>query len=84
MDSKDLAREALGGLRRAEVGRLNCAPCLVARLSPAFPPTAVQAAVAQAFEHPGALRVKPGPCEACKKPRLCMRLTRDLTRRLGI
>src|SRR5713101_2493343 len=38
---KDLAREALGGLRRAEVGRFYCAPCLVARLSRAFPPAAV-------------------------------------------
>ena len=74
-DNHDLAREALDGLfrRRAEAGRIYCAPCLVARLSRVFPPAAVQAAVADAFERPGFLRVKPGePCAACKKRRRCI------------
>jgi len=63
-------REALYGFfrRQAEVGKFYCAPCLVKRLGRVFPPAAVQAAVADAFERPGSLRVKPrGPCEACKK-----------------
>lgn len=62
VDSKDLTREALDGLfrRRAEAGRFYCAPCLVERLSRAFPPAAVQATVADAFERPGSLRVRLG------------------------
>jgi hypothetical protein len=75
VDSKDLAREALDGLfrRRAEAGRFYCAPCLVERLTRTFPLAAVQAAMAAAFEHPGALHVEPGwPCEACKKRRPCI------------
>jgi hypothetical protein len=74
-DSRDLAREALDGLfrRRVEAGMFYCAPCLVERLKRTFPLVAVQAAVADTFERPGALSVKPGgPCEACKKRRRCI------------
>jgi hypothetical protein len=72
VDTRDLAREALYGFfrRRAEAGKSYCTPCLVERLRRTFPPAAVQAAVADAFERPRSLRVKPrGPCEACKKLR---------------
>ncbi len=79
VDDKDFPREALDGLfrRRAEAGKFYCAACLVERLrrrgAGAFPPTAVQAAVADAFECPGPLRVKRrGSCEACKKQRRCI------------
>ena len=79
VDDKDFAREALDGFfrRLAEAGKFYCAACLVERLrrraAGAFPPTAVQAAVADAFECPGPLRVKPsGPCEACKKRQRCI------------
>ena len=79
VDSKDLVREALDGLfrRRAEAERFYCAPCLVARFSRAFPPAAVQAGVADAFERPGSLRVKlGGPCAACRKRRCCIGASR--------
>ena len=72
MDTRDLAREALYGFlrRQAEAGKFYCAPCLVKRLGRTFPAAAVQAAVADAFEGPRSLRVKPhGPCEACKQAR---------------
>jgi hypothetical protein len=72
VDTRDLVREALYGFfrRYAEAGKFYCAPCLVKRLRRTFPPAAVQAAVADAFERPRSLRVKPrGPCEACKKLR---------------
>jgi hypothetical protein len=79
VDDKDFAREALDGFfrRRAEAGKVYCAACLVERLgrrgAGAFPPAAVQAAVADTFECPGPLRMKPGgPCEACKKRRRCI------------
>jgi hypothetical protein len=79
VDDKDFAREALDGFfrRPAEAGKFYCPACLVERLrrrgAAAFPPAAVQAAVADAFECPGPLRTKPrGPCEACKKPRRCL------------
>lgn len=82
-DDKDFAWEALNGFfrRRGETGNFYCAPCLVERLSQrrvgAFPRAAVQAAVADAFERPGSLRVKPGePCKACKKRRSCIGSTR--------
>lgn len=78
-DDKDFAWEALNGFfrRRGEAGKFYCAACLVARLSQrrvgAFPLAAVQAAVADAFERPGSLRVKARePCEACKKGRRCI------------
>jgi len=78
-DDKDFAWEELNGFfrRRGEAGKFYCAACLVERLSHrrvgAFPRVAVQAAVADAFERPGSLRVKPGaPCEACKKRRHCI------------
>ncbi|HKW69354.1 MAG TPA: hypothetical protein VJP81_02120, partial [Candidatus Dormibacteraeota bacterium] len=77
-DDKDFAWEALNAFfrRRGEVGQVSCAPCLVERLTRwrvgAFPRVAAQAAVADAFERPGSLRVKPGePCEACKRRRRC-------------
>jgi hypothetical protein len=79
VDDKDFAREALGSFfrRRGEAGKFYCASCLVDRLrrrgAGAFPLSAVQATVAEAFECPGPLRVKSGgPCEACKKPRRCI------------
>ena len=75
----DFAREARDGFfrRRGDAAQFYCAACLVERLSQrragAFPRVAVQAAVADAFERPGSLRVKPGaPCEACKKRRHCI------------
>jgi hypothetical protein len=71
----DLAREALAGSfrRRAEGGKLYCAPCLVERLKRTFPLAAVQLAVAEAFERPGTLRVTPrGPCAICQKRRRCI------------
>jgi len=78
-DDKDFAWEALNAFfrRRSEAGKFYCATCLVERLSRrrvgAFPQVAVQAAVADAFERPGSLRVKPGePCEACKRRRRCI------------
>lgn len=79
MDDKDFAREALDGFfhRRGEAGKFYCAACLAQRLTRwqarAFPPAAVQAAVADAFERPGLLRLKPrGPCGTCKKARPCI------------
>jgi hypothetical protein len=60
-------REALDGFfrRRGEAGKFYCAACLAQRLRRgvgAFPPAAVKAAVADASERPGLLRVKPrGP-----------------------
>jgi hypothetical protein len=78
-DDKDFAREALNGFfrRRGEAGTFYCTACLVERLSQrragAFPRAAVQAAVADAFERPGSLRVKSGgPCEVCRKRRSCI------------
>jgi len=78
-DDKDFAWEDLNGFfrRRGQAGKFYCAACLVERLSQrrvgAFPRIAVQAAVADAFERPGSLRVKPGaPCEVCKKRRHCI------------
>ena len=65
---KDFAREALDGFfrRHGEAGKFYCATCLAQRLTQrgvgAFPPAAVKAAVADAFERPGLLRLKPrGP-----------------------
>jgi hypothetical protein len=75
VDSKDLAREALDGLfrRRVEAEKFYCRPCPVGRLARTFPLAAAQAAVADAFERPGALRVKPGgPCAACHRRRRCI------------
>jgi hypothetical protein len=75
VDSKDLAREALDGLfrRRVEAEKVYCSPCLVERLTRAFPLTAAQAAVADAFERPGALRITPGgPCAVCHRRRRCI------------
>jgi hypothetical protein len=75
VDSKDLAREALDGLfrRRVEAERLYCSPCLVERLTRRFPLAAAHAAVADAFERPGALRVKPaGPCAVRHRRRRCI------------
>ena len=75
MDSNDLAREALDGLfrRRVEAEKVYCSPCLVARLARTFPLAAAQAAVADAFERPGALLIKPGgPCAACGRRRRCI------------
>ena len=76
---KDFAWEALNGFfrRRGESGKFYCQACLVARLSQrrvgAFPRAAVQAAVADAFERPGSLRVELGsPCAACKRRRRCV------------
>jgi len=59
--SSDLAREALDGLfrRRVEAEKVYCTPCLVARLTRTFPLAAAQAAVADVFERPGALRITP-------------------------
>jgi hypothetical protein len=74
VNDKDFAREALDGSfnRRGETGKFYCAACLAQRLR-AFPPAAVQAAVADAFEHPGLLRLKPGGgCGTCKKARPCI------------
>ena len=59
MDDKDFAREALGSFfrRRGEAGKFYCASCVVDRLrrrgAGAFPLSAVQATVAEAFECPG-------------------------------
>ena len=71
---KDFAREALDGFfrRRGEAGKFYCAACLTQRLTQqgvgAFPPAAVKAAVADAFERPGLLRLKPRVrCGARKK-----------------
>ena len=79
VDDKDFTPEALDGFlrRRAEAGKFYCAACLVERFrrrgAGAFPPTAVQAAVADALECPRPLRVKPRrSCEACKKKRRCI------------
>jgi hypothetical protein len=73
--SRDLAREALDELfrRRVEAERVYCTPCLVARLTRTFPLAAAQAAVADAFERPGALRITPhGPCAVCHQRRRCI------------
>ncbi len=75
VDSKDLAREALNGLirRGVEAEKVYCSPCLVERLTRALPLAAAQAAVADAFERPGALRIKPGgPCAVCRRRRRCI------------
>ena len=75
MDSNDLAREALDGLfrRRVEAEKVYCSPCLVARLTRTFPLAAAQAAVADAFERPGALRITPrDPCAVCHQRRRCI------------
>jgi hypothetical protein len=76
VDDKDFAREALDGFfrRRGQARKFYCAACLAQRLTQrgvgAFPPVAVKAAVADAFERPGLLRLKPrGRCGACKKAR---------------
>ena len=75
-------REALDGFfcRRGEAGRFYCAACLAQRLRRgvgAFPPAAVKAAVADAFERPGLLRLKPrGRCTTCKKARPCIGVSR--------
>jgi hypothetical protein len=75
------SREALDGFfrRRGEAGKFYCAACLAQRLMRgvgAFPPAAVKAAVADAFECPG-LRLKPrGRCGACKKARPCIGVSR--------
>jgi hypothetical protein len=79
-DDKDIARNGLlEGFfrRREEAGKFYCAACLVEQLrqrgSPAFSLVPVHAAVADAFECPGPLRVTPScPCEACKKRRRCI------------
>ena len=73
--SRDLAREALDELfrRRVEAERVYCTPCLVARLTRTFPLAAAQAAVADAFERPGALLITPhGPCAVCHQRRRCI------------
>ena len=73
--SRDLAREALDELfrRRVEAERVYCTPCLVARLTRTFPLAAAQAAVADAFERPGALRITPyGPCAVRHQRRRCI------------
>jgi len=73
--SRDLAREALDELfrHRVEAERVYCTPCLVARLTRTFPLAAAQAAVADAFERPGALRITPhGPCAVCHQRRRCI------------
>ena len=75
VDSKDLAREALDGLfrRRVEAEKFYCSPCLVERLTRTRPLAAAQAAVADAFERPGALCVKPvGRCAVCHRRRRCI------------
>jgi len=80
---KDFAREGLDGFfrRRGEAGKFYCATCLAQRLTQrgvgAFPPAAVQAAVADAFERPGLLRLRPrGRCATCKKARPCIGVSR--------
>ena len=75
VSGRDLAREALDGLfrRRVEAEKVYCSPCLVARLTRTFPLAAAQAAVADAFERPGALRITPrGPCAVCHQCRRCI------------
>jgi hypothetical protein len=75
VDGNDLACEAMDGLsrRRVEAEQVYCSPCLVDRLTRTFPLAAAQAAVADAFERPGALRIKPGgPCAVCHRRRRCM------------
>ncbi len=81
---KDFAWEELNAFfrRRGEAGKFYCEVCLVVRLSQrrvgAFPRAAVQAAVGDAFERPGSLRVELGrPCEACKKRRRCIGASRQ-------
>jgi len=83
LDDKDFAWEDLNAFfrRRGEAGKFYCAACLVERLSQrrvgAFPRVALQAAVADAFERPGSLRVKlGGPCAACRKRRRCIGVSR--------
>ena len=75
VSGRDLARDALDGLfrRRVEAEKVYCSPCLVARLTRALPLATAQAAVADAFERPGALRIKPGgPCAVCRRRRRCI------------
>lgn len=76
---KDLAREELTHLfrRRVEAGKSYCAACLVKRLSQRFSGAGahagVERAVADAFAHPGSLRVNPfGLCEACQQTARCL------------
>jgi len=69
-DDKDAARNGLleGFFRRGEeAGKFYCAACLIEQLrqrgSQAFSLASVRAAVVDAFERPGTLRIKPaGPC----------------------
>lgn len=75
VSGRDLAREALDGLfrRRVEAEKVYCSPCLVARLTRTFPLAAAQAAVADAFERPGVLRITlRGPCAVCHQRRRCI------------
>lgn len=69
-------REALDGFfcRRGEAGRFYCAACLAQCLRRgvgAFPPAAVKAAVADAFERPGLLRLKPRKPARDPSTRIC-------------
>ena len=76
---KDLVREELANLfrQRVESGKSYCAACLVKRLSQRFSGSSahasVEAAVDEAFEQPGSLRVSPSrTCAACLKTTRCV------------
>jgi hypothetical protein len=79
-DDKDAARNGLlEGFfrRREEAEKFYCAACLIEQLrqrgSQAFSLTSVHAAVVDAFERSGTLRIKPaGPCDACELPWPCI------------
>lgn len=75
-DLTDFARQELGAFfrRREERGKAYCAACLAERLtrrgSRRVEPAAWTTVVANAFERPDPLQVKPRwPCEACQQPR---------------
>jgi hypothetical protein len=72
----DFAQQELEAFfrRREERGKSYCAACLVERLarrgSRRVEPAAWTTVVANAFERPNPLQVKPrGPCEACQQLR---------------
>jgi hypothetical protein len=68
-DDKDFAREALRRSTARPALSNGSASGELERCARA----AVQAAVADAFERPGSLRVKSGgPCEVCRKRRSCI------------
>jgi hypothetical protein len=79
-DDKDAVRNGLlEGFfrRREEAGKFYCAVCLIEQLrqrgSQAFSLASVHAAVVDAFERPGTLRIMPaGRCDACELPWPCI------------